>query len=326
MEREPDTMAETLNKAVLKTENLSKSFRHINAVQSLNIDVNEGDVYGFLGPNGAGKTTTIRMILRLIRPSSGRILVYGHDNRADYLEAMKRIGALVEIPAFYPYMSAWRNLEILGRMSGGVERKRIDEVLELVGLFQRRNDEVRGFSQGMRQRLGLGQALLMKSRFVILDEPTNGLDPHGTVDVRNLILHLHRTENVTFMISSHLLYEIEMICNRVGIIREGQLIVQGDVGGLLSAQTGYVVLRASPAEKAEAVVRGLDWCAGIDKMPDGSMNVKADPGRTAEMNAKLVQAGVAVGEISPKKMTLEEYFMKVSKGPSVCQKAPEQER
>src|SRR5436190_16328763 len=196
--------------AVLQTQGLSKRFGAFQAVQDLNLEVQEGDIYGFLGLNGAGKTTTMRMILRLIRPTAGRVAIFGRDIRSDFIGIMKQVGSLVELPAYYPYLSAVKNLEILRLASGGVPVSRIAEVLDLVGLASRMHDRVGTYSQGMRQRLGIAMAFLAKPRLVFLDEPTNGLDPQGINHIRGMIKELNRKDGVTFVISSHLLHEIEL--------------------------------------------------------------------------------------------------------------------
>src|SRR5579863_4199000 len=183
--------------ALLQTEGLTKHFGSFPAVQDLNLEVQEGDLYGFLGPNGSGKTTTMRMILRLIRASSGRVFMFGRDTRTRFIEIMRQVGALVELPAYYPYLSAVENLEILRLVSGDTPASRIPEILETVGLASRMRDRVRTYSQGMRQRLGIAMALLTRPKLVFLDEPTNGLDPQGINQMRQVILDLNQKEGVT---------------------------------------------------------------------------------------------------------------------------------
>jgi ABC-2 type transport system ATP-binding protein len=221
----------------LKTEGLSRRFYKLSAVTDLSLEVQAGDIYGFLGLNGAGKTTTIRMLLNLIRPDSGHIYFYDKELRANYLAIMAHLGGLVDIPAFYASLSGRRNIALLARIRGLRDSGRVSDLLQSVGLLARADDRVKTYSQGMRQRLGIAAALLPifagntvsrnMAPVIILDEPTNGLDPRGIIDIRNLIKRLNSEYKATFIISTHLLSEVERLCNRVGIIQEGRLIVQG---------------------------------------------------------------------------------------------------
>lgn len=227
---------------ILKTEYLSKHFGQIKAVNNLILELYEDDIYGFLGLNGAGKTTTLRLLLGLIRPTAGKIYLFGQELNQHYLEIMNRVGALIETPAFYPYLSGWENLVLLARLGGHLKKEVLHDLLEQVGLRNRADDKVRTYSQGMKQRLGIAQALLGclangvsadKPKLVLLDEPTNGLDPLGIIEIRNLIKQFHKVYRVTFLISSHLLSEIELLCNRIGVIKEGHLVAQGTIKELV---------------------------------------------------------------------------------------------
>jgi ABC-type multidrug transport system ATPase subunit len=295
--------------AVLETEGLTRRFGRLLAVNNLNLRVEEGDIYGFLGLNGAGKTTTIRMVLRLIRPTAGQIRVFGNELKSSFISIMSRVGALVELPAYYPHLSPRTNLEILRIMSPGIERARIDQVLELVGLGERRDSPVRTFSQGMRQRLGIAMALLPRPRLVILDEPTNGLDPQGIADIRNVLLDLNRREGVTLLISSHLLHEVEVTCTRVGILKAGQLVEQETIEAILARAGTAVRIEADPAERALDIVRAFPYVQGAAADGDGVLTVRVPPERRAELNAELVKAGVKVSGFVPEQMTLESYFL-----------------
>ena len=295
--------------AVLETEGLTRRFGRLLAVDDLNLRVGEGDIYGFLGLNGAGKTTTIRMCLRLIRPTSGRVRVFGQDLRSSFISIMSRIGALVELPAYYPHLSARMNLEILRVLSPGIERARIDEVLELVGLGARRDSAVRTFSQGMRQRLGIAMALLPRPRFVILDEPANGLDPQGIADIRAVLTDLNRREGVTILISSHLLHEVEVTCTRVGILKSGRLVEQESVEAILAKAGTAVRIEADPVERVLEIVRAMPYVQGAASDGDGAVTVRVAPEKRAELNAELVKAGVKVSGFVPERMTLENYFL-----------------
>ena len=295
--------------AVLETEGLTRRFGRLTAVDDLNLRVEEGDIYGFLGLNGAGKTTTIRMCLRLIWPTAGRVRIFGKDLRSSFISIMSQVGALVELPAYYPHLSARTNLEILRVLSPGVEPARIDEVLRLVGLAERANSSVKTYSQGMRQRLGIAMALLPRPRLVILDEPTNGLDPQGIADIRNILLDLNRREGVTLLISSHLLHEVEVTCTRVGILKAGRLVEQETVQAILAKAGTAVRIEADPAERALGVVRAIPFVEGAESDGNGAVTVRVPPERRAELNAELVKAGVKVSAFVPQQMTLENYFL-----------------
>jgi ABC-2 type transport system ATP-binding protein len=295
--------------AVLKTEGLTKRFGTFAAVQDVNLEVEEGDIYGFLGPNGSGKTTTLRMVLRLIRPTAGRVAIFGKDVRTHFIEIMNGVGSLVELPAYYPYLSAVKNLEILRLATGGIPTSRIPEVLETVGLRHRMHDRVGTYSQGMRQRLGIAMALLPRPRLVFLDEPTNGLDPHGINHIRGVIQELNRKEGVTFVISSHLLHEVEITCTRVGIIKQGQLILQDTMQGILARTLTGARIVGDPIAKMEELLRAQPWVKELKHDPAGGLSVVCDASRLAEMNALLVRNGVEVRELVAVRQTLEEFFL-----------------
>ncbi|HEY3225680.1 MAG TPA: ABC transporter ATP-binding protein [Planctomycetota bacterium] len=295
--------------AVLETEGLTRHFGRIRAVEDLNLRVEEGDIYGFLGLNGAGKTTTIRMCLRLIRPTAGRIRVFGEDLRSGFISIMSRIGALVELPAYYPHLSARKNLEILRILTPGIEPARIDEVLELVGLGPRRNSAVRTYSQGMRQRLGIAMALLPRPRFVILDEPTNGLDPQGISDIRSVLRELNQRHGVTILISSHLLHEVEVTCTRVGILKAGRLVEQETIEAILAKSGTAVRIISDTPDRALAVARALPYVQGAASDGNGAVTARVAPDKRADLNAELVKAGVKVSGFVPERTTLEDYFL-----------------
>lgn len=293
---------------ILETHGLTKDFGSLKAVQDVNLLVEEGDLYGFLGPNGAGKTTTMRMILRLIRATAGRVFLFGKDVRTDFIEIMKKVGALVELPAYYPYLSAVKNLEILRLLSGGTPTSRIPEVLETVGLAHRMNDRVGTFSQGMKQRLGIAMALLTKPRLVILDEPTNGLDPQGIHHIRSVIKELNRKEGVTFVISSHLLHEVELTCNRVGMIKQGKLIVQDRLEAIIARTVDGLRVACTPKDKAVGLLEGRGF-RNVTVEDSGYLRIPCAPERFGEANALLVGNGVVVNELTPSRKSLEEYFL-----------------
>ena len=295
--------------AVLQTEGLTKHFGTFKAVQDLNLKVEEGDLYGFLGPNGSGKTTTMRMILRLIRATAGRVSLFGKDIQTDFIEVMKNVGALVELPAYYPYLSAVKNLEILRLASGNVSASRIPEILETVGLGARMYDRVGTYSQGIRQRLGIAMALLSKPRLVFLDEPTNGLDPHGSNHIRSVIQELNRRDGVTFVISSHLLHEIELTCNRVGMIKAGKLILQDKLDAVIARTVDGLHIGCDRKDVAIKLLKSKEWITRVQEEETGLIRISCPKERFAEVNALLAANGVTVSELTPARQTLEEFFL-----------------
>ncbi len=294
--------------AALETIGLSKRYGRRQAVAGLDLRVPEGCIFGFLGPNGAGKSTTIRMTMGLVRPSAGAVRIFGHLVGRNGPPAEARVGALVESPALADYLSGRRNLEMLAALSGGAEAGRIDQVLELVGLTARQHDRVRTYSHGMRQRLGLAQALVPRPRFLILDEPALGLDPEGLAEMRRLLLYLRDEEHMTVFLSSHLLHEVEHTCDEVAVIVQGQLLVQGRVAELLRARSGRLVVRVDNAPRAATVARGV---AGVQSVAaaDGQLLVDVAPQHVADLNVALVQAGLRVTELTRERPTLEQAYL-----------------
>ena len=291
---------------LVETRGLTKRYgRRITAVDNLDLTVRRGEVYGFLGPNGAGKTTTLRMLLGLIRPSSGKARVLGEKPGA--LEGLSRVGALVESPAFYPYLSGKDNLRVMARYAD-VPWWRVDEVLMEVELQGRAKDKFKKYSLGMKQRLGVAAALLKDPDLLILDEPTNGLDPKGMADMRTLIRGLGQG-NRTVLLSSHLLGEVEQICDRVGVVRKGKLVAEGTVSELRGREG--LLVRAKPLEEASYIAARL---AGVEEatVVDGALRLVVDPERAAEINDKLVSAGVRVSELRPAEQSLEDVFLELT--------------
>lgn len=293
---------------VLETTGLTKDFGRRRAVDDLSLQVRAGDIYGFLGPNGAGKSTTIRMLVGLIRPTGGTARLFGTDVQAEHNRALGRIGALVESPAFYRYLSARDNLRILSRLSGGCSEARIDEVLDLVGLLDRARDKVKTYSHGMRQRLGIAQALLPDPELVILDEPTTGLDPEGMKDVRGLILRLANDLGKTVFLSSHLLHEVEQVCTRVGIVNRGRLVANGDVSLLLSRDLGLVEIRVGNGDR---VVKVLDTVADVELVSrtGNVLSVRVSPDSMPALNRLIVESGIDLYTVSSKSASLEDLYL-----------------
>src|SRR6202048_1072668 len=292
---------------VVETHGLTKRYgTGIMAVDSLDLNVYRGEVYGFLGPNGAGKTTTLRMLLGLIRPTAGSAKVVGAAPGSP--ESLVRVGAIVETPAFYPYLSGYNSLRSLARYCG-VPMARVDATLAEVDLTPRAHHKFSTYSLGMKQRLGIAAALLKEPELLILDEPTNGLDPQGMADVRNLIIELGKGER-TVLISSHLLGEVELMCTRVGVIRKGKIVAEGTVDQLRGAAT--LTVRGTPEATAKAILIGVAGAESVTPLEDGAFSLVVDLQRTAEINRQLVQAGVAVTELHADERSLEDVFMELT--------------
>ena len=294
---------------ILQTHGLTKRFGGRTAVDNLSLYVERGDIYGFLGPNGAGKSTTLRMLLGLIRPTTGKV-EFATNLGWDYLRARSRIGAIIETPAFYENFSARRNLQLLASLSGGVLSKRVEEVLDIVGLKERAHDPVKVFSYGMRQRLGIAQALLPTPQLIILDEPTNGLDPQGIQQTRQLIRHLRDELRLTILLSSHLLVEVEQLCNRVGIIHEGRLLYEGEPSALVAPTTKFKL----KVDKTAAAFQLLEKDPAISVSQNGAayLHVDAPAEHIGDVNSLLVSQGIKVYELTPTQETLEEAFLRIT--------------
>jgi ABC-type multidrug transport system ATPase subunit len=300
-----------MSDVALQTEDLTKRFGARTAVNRLTIRVERSDIYGFLGPNGAGKSTTLRMLLGLVRPTSGMIKFPVRASSWEYLRARSRIGAIIETPAFYENFSGRRNLQLLASLSGGVAKKRVDEVLEIVDLRDRAQDPVKVYSLGMRQRLGIAQALLPTPELIILDEPTNGLDPQGIHETRKLIRRLRDEFKLTVMLSSHLLTEIEQLCNRVGIIHEGRLLYEGGPEALVAPTSLYKIRVDDLSAAFDLLVKE----PGVAVFRNGAsfLRIDADAEHIAAVNTLLVGKGIKVYELSPAQETLEEAFLRLTK-------------
>jgi ABC-type multidrug transport system ATPase subunit len=297
---------------IIEVVNLSKQFKELKAVDSLNLNVYKGDVFGFLGPNGAGKSTTIRMLLSLIKPSDGEIRIFGKSLQNHRKEILKKIGAIVEKPDFYGYLSAFKNLEILGKISGGdYSKNRIMEVLELVGLNKRFKSKVKTFSHGMKQRLGIAQALLHDPELIILDEPTTGLDPQGMKEIRDLIVFLSKEKQKTIFLSSHILYEVELVANRMIIINKGSAKVEGKVEELLNANNLKVTIEVDNVENVKMLLENTAWIEKLEMAINGKMTFLLKPEEIPELNKHLVQNNVAVNAVIPTR-SLEEYFLSIT--------------
>jgi len=291
--------------AVIRTRALTKRYGDLRAVDGIDLDVREGDVYGFLGANGSGKTTTVRMLLALVLPTSGEAEVLGAPMPSARRTVLPHVGALVEGPGAYAHLSGRTNLALLdasgpGRSRGRVRRARVGEVLEQVGLDPADRRPTRTYSLGMRQRLGLAAALMRRPRLLVLDEPTNGLDPQGIQEVRRLLLQL-RAEGTTIFLSSHLLAEVEQLCSRVGVLDRGRLVLQEQLDALLRP-TGLVALRTPDAARCASLLGGM-----VEHRQDERLLVKAAD--SAALTAYLVGQDIRVSEVGPYRRDLERVVL-----------------
>ncbi|EAE4651028.1 ABC transporter ATP-binding protein [Listeria monocytogenes] len=300
-----------MTERALQVTNLHKKIRKREIIKGISFEVMPGEVFGFLGPNGVGKTTTIRMIVGLIKPTSGTILIGGKDIRKNFTEAMRGLGSIVENPEFYTFLTGQENLAYFARMDSSIKKERIQEVTELVGLEKRINDRVSTYSLGMRQRLGIAQALLSNPKLLILDEPTNGLDPSGIHEMRDFIRALARNEGISVLVSSHLLSEIELLCDRVAIMTDGTIIKTDQVAHLLSSRA-QLRWRVTPIEQAKAFLESV-----TEVEVDGEYLVTAMNEESAEWNEQLVAKGIKVHEIDKRKPSLEDLFLELTGGQSI---------
>jgi ABC-2 type transport system ATP-binding protein len=294
--------------AAIETQGLTKSYGSILAVDHLDLRVELGEIVGFLGPNGAGKTTTMRMLLGLVRPSSGSSRLLGMDNATQLEEILARTGAIIENPTFYPFLSGRDNLRIIAKITGA-DPARIADVLEIVDLTSAAGRKFKGYSLGMKQRLAVAAALLPGPDLLILDEPANGLDPAGIVEMRRLMNRL-KDEGRTVLISSHVLHEIEQMCDRIVILNRGRIVVQGRVATLLGAQN-KIEIRIERAGEAEAILTRVPWIQSVTRSGD-LLTVTAPLPRAAEINAVLAREELFASEIHPRETSLEQYFLDVT--------------
>lgn len=298
------------DEVVLRLQNLTKLYGKRPAVDNLSLNIHQGDIFGFLGPNGAGKTTTIRMIFGLITPTGGSVEILGKDIAHHRAEVLPRVGALIETPALYLYMSGIDNLKAVASTLGGVPRKRYDAILELVGLKGREKDRVRTYSLGMKQRLGLAIALLQDPELLVLDEPANGLDPAGIVEMRDL-MHRLAAEGKTVLISSHLLSEVQQICSRVAIINFGKLVTETTIEELTQGHGEYEV-RVERAHEALRFIQQQPWGRGARLSEDGAIITPVPQNRGRDLNLFLSQAGFVPDTLAPATRDLEQVFLQLT--------------
>ncbi|MDQ0218191.1 ABC transporter ATP-binding protein [Peribacillus cavernae] len=296
---------------VVSLSNVTKKINNKTIIDSISFDVYAGEIFGFLGPNGAGKTTTIRMLVGLMKITSGDIHIGGHSVKTNFEDAVKHIGAIVENPEMYKFMSGYDNLKHYARMTGGVSSERIAEIVELVGLTQRIKEKVKTYSLGMRQRLGLAQALLHRPKVLILDEPTNGLDPAGIREIRDYLKKLAREENMAVIVSSHLLSEMEMMCDRIGIIQNGKMIDVQNVREIMQEDKQSYVINAKPLQKAYEVLK-KSFSEEDVIVSQQSIHIKGSKAEIPNVINKLVENEIEIYQVSPISKSLEDKFLEIT--------------
>ncbi|HRG25691.1 MAG TPA: ABC transporter ATP-binding protein [Chitinophagaceae bacterium] len=298
---------------VIRVKDLSKHFGDLKAVSNLSFTVGEGQVYGFLGQNGAGKSTTIRMLMTLIEPTEGEIEIFGMNLRKHRKEILRQTGAIIEKPDLYKYLTARENLRIFSRLSGVKSTdKQIMDQLALVGLAERAGSKVKTYSQGMKQRLGLACALIHNPGLIILDEPSNGLDPQGIADMRQLLIHLSRDLGKTLVVSSHLLSEMEMVADNMLIIHKGEKVVEGKVSELLDPEKTVVELMTPDIAAAMSILKESTWQHALKEPVKGTIRLECNRNEIPTLNKMLVEKGIPVLSLRPLN-SLEDYFLSLTK-------------
>ncbi len=304
------------NEPIISLRNVTKQIGRTTIIDNLTFDVQKGEIFGFLGPNGAGKTTTIRMIVGLISITKGEVLIKGKNIKTDFEQAIRHVGAIVESPEMYKYLSGYQNLVHYARMVPGVTKERIDEVVSLVKLEKRIHDKVKKYSLGMRQRLGVAQALLHRPSLLILDEPTNGLDPAGIRELRDYLRHLTRTEGITVVVSSHLLSEMELMCDRVAILQHGKLVdvmpVQHLTRGNDQVQT--YLLQVEPSEQVLVALKEFDGINGVKRTQGGQVEISTMREQVPDILVMLMENNVRIYGVQMVSRTLEERFLEITGG------------
>ncbi|MCM3747882.1 ABC transporter ATP-binding protein [Paenibacillus pasadenensis] len=303
---------------VVSLRQVTKRVGRHTIIDNLTFDVPQGEIFGFLGPNGAGKTTTIRMMVGLMSITNGEILIKGKNIKSQFEQAIRHVGAIVENPEMYKFLSGYHNLVHYARMIPGIPKERIREVVELVKLEDRIHDKVKKYSLGMRQRLGVAQALLHRPSVLILDEPTNGLDPAGIRELRDYLHYLTREEGITVIVSSHLLSEMELMCDRVAILQKGRLVdvkrIQEFMNTDDKAQT--FLIEALPVEQALAIVREVEGVSGVKPVSEG-IELIADRAVIPEVVSRLIEANIAIYEVRSVRQSLEDRFLQITGGEKI---------
>lgn len=297
---------------IVEIKNVSKKIKNKTIIDDLTFEVHSGEVFGFLGPNGAGKTTTIKMLLGLMSITKGEMFIDGFNVVKDFEHAIAKVGGIVENPDVYKYLTGYQNLVVYSRMYPNIKKERINEVIKIVGLEKRINDKTKKYSLGMRQRLGIAQALLHSPKLLVLDEPTNGLDPSGIHELRTHLRTLAKEENMAIIVSSHLLSEMELMCDRVGIIQNGKLVRIQDMKEMLSEQKlSNICLDVAPIDKAKEYLESLEYTPQIN---DSQIIINENKEKIPELVEKLVQQGIKVYGIYKLQQSLEEKFLEMTGG------------
>ena len=299
-----------MSKTVLKCDNLNKVIKKKQILNNVSFELNEGEILGFIGPNGVGKTTTIKLVLGLQNITSGTVKINGFDIKLDFVKAIEKVGAIVENPDFYMYLSGRKNLELIANMYKNIDSKRIDEVVKLVGLENRINDKVSKYSLGMRQRLGIAQAILNKPNLLILDEPTNGLDPEGIKDLREFLVKLAKEEKMAIFISSHNLAELESFCTKVCIIKNGKIIENTSMDDLKSKSNGDEKIYSVEINDTKL----LEVTENIAIIDENKFTLSAKKDDIPAFVEKLVEKNIKIYEIKEEKVSLEDAFLKRTGG------------
>jgi len=304
--------------AILKIKDLNKSFKKRHIIKNVSLDVYSGEVFGFLGPNGAGKTTTIKMVMGFLFPDSGEILINDLDIKKNFEEAMSNLGGIVEIPEMYKNLSGMTNLQMYARLHENISQERIDEVVEMVGMTNWINEKVGKYSLGMKQRIGLAQALVHNPKLIILDEPTNGLDPNGIKELRDILKKLAHEDNVAVLVSSHLLSEMELMCDRVGIINHGELISVSPIGDFMKQVSGETKYRISTSQVEEAKkLLEKDYGSKIKETFPSSIVMTIEEEDVSKVIALLATNGIIINGASKCEFSLEEAFMNATGGGNI---------
>lgn len=306
-------------KTVVQLKNVKKRIGRKTIIDDLSFDVNSGEVFGFLGPNGAGKTTTIRMMLGLISITEGEIFINGHSIKREFEKAISCVGGIVENPDMYKHMTAYQNLVHYARMYKGIGKERINEVIKIVGLEKRINDKIKTYSLGMRQRLGLAQALLNHPSLIVLDEPTNGLDPAGIHELRGYLQKIAHEENVAVMVSSHLLSEMELMCDRVAIIQSGKLVKIQTLNELIedTEDAANILINAQPKAKAVECLKKLN--DGYNPVIKGDeIEISAEWDDIPNIVKKLVENDIQIYEVHKAVASLEDKFLEMTGGNEIA--------
>ena len=298
---------------MIQLKNVQKRFGHRLAVNDLSLNVPRGEIFGLLGHNGAGKSTAIGMMLGQVWPTSGEVKVCGHEVSSHRNRALQKVGAIFETPAFYDYLSGWKNLEILSHYTARTSKERIREVVDWVGLTGRENSKVKTYSHGMRARLALAQTLLPQPELLILDEPGGGLDPEGIAEMRQTILRLHRELGLTILLSSHLLTEVEQLCSRIAVLNQGCKVFEGSVAEIKTARS-RVALRTPDFVNATELLRVRGLIVGAQA---GEFITLTNGTTTADIARVLVAAGIAVDGIWQREQTLEDFYLDLVKAPPI---------